>query len=246
MIIFISSTNLVSAVCHIQVHVLELYKFIRPTSNVIVPFTGDTTLPPTAFSQPEPDGDLKEVLKNIRRQLCEIWSNLPGDKSRKRAIKRLLLKWHPDKNPGREEIYTKVFQQIQRYVLWLNNGNKLQSEDDVHNFDEYYTSQTGSHGTRDESNVYADFFCNIYSRGRFHAKSRTSHHSASSSPGFYHFPHSPPRSRANPQPGEGRRWMRQARQDLKAARVTFTHGDHRVCNWACYQAYQVYMSVNRT
>ena len=236
----------------------ELYKFIRPTPNVIVPFTGDKTLPPTAFSQPETDGDLKEVLKDIRRQLREIWSNLPDDKSRKRAFKRLLLKWHPDKNPGREEICTKVCQQIQRYVSLLENDQKLPSddEDDVDSYapdnryyPQYRSSSSGRRGYGG-GGFYGSFFDHIFSRGRSYAESSRRYYSGTrsdsgTSSDFYgsFFTESSP-SRANPQPEEGRRWMRQATQDLKAARLTLAQGSQGVYNWACYQAHQVRCSLN--
>ena len=230
-----------------------MYKFVRPSSNVIVPFTGDTTLPPTAFTQPEARDDLKEVLKDIRHQLREIWSNLPGDKSRKRAVKRLLLKWHPDKNPGREEFCTKVFQWIQRYVSLLEDRQTLPSddEDDVDSYPPNYRSyrhdRSSFSGRRGYGGggFYGSFFDNIFSRGRSYAESRRTYYSSTGGgsgtfSGFCGHFTSSSRSRANPQPEEGRRWMRQAVHDLKAAIVTLTHGgDGGIYNWACYQAHQV-------
>ena len=222
----------------------ELYKFIKPTPNVIVLFTGDKTLPPTAFSQPETDGDLQELLKDIRRQLREIWSNMPDDKSRKRALKRLLLKWHPDKNPGREEFCTNVFQQIQRYVSLLENDQKLPSDDEDNRYYPQYRSSSSGRRGYGGGGFYGSFFDHIFARGRSYAESsRTCYGGAGS--GFYgSFFTSSSRSRANPQPEEGRRWMRQATQDLKAARLTLTQGSQGVYNWACYQAHQVRCSLN--
>ena len=237
-----------------QVEACELYKFIRPTPNVIVPFKGDTTLPSTAFTQPETGDDLKKVLKDIRHQLREIWSNLPEDKSRKRAVKRLLLKWHPDKNPGREEFCTKVVQWIQRYVSLLEDGQTLPSddEDDVDSHPPSYRSYqhggSSSSGRRRyrRGGFYGSFFDDVYSRGQSYAQSSRKCYSDKgsgygTSSGFCgYFFTSSSRSRANPQPEEGRRWMRQAVHDLKAAILTLTHGgDGGVYNWACYQAYQV-------
>lgn len=222
---------------------MELYKFIRPTPNVIVPFTGDTTRPPAGLSQHEADDNLEEVLNNVRRQLRGIWSNLPDDKRRKRAIKRLLLKWHPDKNLGREEFCTSVFQQIQCYVVWLDNDNNIQSGDDIASFDEYHTSTSDA-----GSKVYHDFFDDILARGKFHARSRAS--SSSGASGSWEFSGDSTDSscsgRPNPQPVEGRRWLRQAGHDLRAARLTLTHGGHRLYSWACYQAHQVDLSFNHS
>ena len=217
----------------------ELYKFIRPTPNVIVLFTGDKTLPPTAFSQLETDGDLKEVLKDIRHQLLEIWSKLPDDKSRKRALKRLVLKWHPDKNAGREEFCTNVFQQIQHYVSLLENDQKLPSDDE----DDVDSLSSGRRGYG--GGGFNSFFDDIFFRGRSYAESSRRCYSGTrsgfgTSSDFYgSFFTAASRSRANPQPEEGRRWMRQATQDLKAARLTLAQGSQGVYNWACYQAHQV-------
>nr|KAG5700586.1 hypothetical protein BaRGS_015382 [Batillaria attramentaria] len=116
-----------------------------------------------AFLETNVDDDLAKVLKDIRRELRDIWSAFTSDKDRLRAVKRLLLEWHPDKNQGREEFCTKVFQRS------------------------------------------SDFF-------------RT--------------------STSNPQPEEGRRWMRQAKLDLDAAVKTLRGGDALMYNWACYQAHQ--------
>ena len=231
----------------------ELYKIIRPSPDAIVPFTGDASLPSSAFSQSEASGDdLKEVLKDIRHQLRQIWSKLPDGKSRKRAVMRLVKKWHPDKNLGKEELSTQVFQAIKHYARLLESGQDLpsDSDDDVESYgpDDY----GGRHGTSSGGGGggggwFGSFFDDVFSRVRTDAQRSRGHggsssafcgswftSSWSSSPSSSSF-----RSRANPQPVEGRRWMRQARQDLVAARGTLTLGACGVYNWACYQAHQV-------
>ena len=101
-------------------------------------------------------------------------------------------------------------------------------------------------GAIEGEGFYGSFFDDVYSRGQSYAQSsRTCYRDKGSgyraSSGFYgYFFTSSSRSRANPQPEEGRRWMRQAVCDLKAAIVTLTHGgDGGIYNWACYQAHQV-------
>ncbi|XP_076451311.1 sacsin-like [Babylonia areolata] len=248
-----------------EVQAIELYKFIRPSAShtVLVPFSGETTQPPSAFAQPDQGDDLKKVLADIRHQLREIWHNFHDEKSRLRAVKRLLLKWHPDKNPGREEFCTKVFQQMQRYLTLLKQGRQLPSddEDDVEGYgtsgtnyyEPYYERRSSSRRRRCYRGPYDSFFDDIFSRGESYARSRTSFGNSSRSGGsgggsggggmggwgsasFRFFSSSP--SYPTPQPEEGRRWMRQAVQDLTAARLTLRQGGRGLYNWACYQAHQ--------
>ncbi|KAL8584755.1 hypothetical protein ACOMHN_035674 [Nucella lapillus] len=225
-----------------EVEATELYKFVRPSHNVLVPFTGDTTPPPSACSDSAGGDDLKKVLSDIRHQLKEIWKNFSDSHSRNRAVKRLLLKWHPDKNPEREKFCTTVFQKIQQYVALLKQGKELPSDDDnVGNYDR---------ASRSGGSFYGDFFDDIFSRGRSYRDwnqhfSRSSgggrfyrgynRHSRSSGGGSFFFDWG---ARVNPQQEEGKRWLRQSLQDLKAAKLTLSHGGEGLYNWVCYQAHQ--------
>jgi hypothetical protein len=38
---------------------------------------------------------------------------------RQKLYKRLLIKWHPDKNPEDQEVATRVFQELQEKKDWL-------------------------------------------------------------------------------------------------------------------------------
>jgi len=49
--------------------------------------------------------------------------------------------------------------------------------------------------------------------------------------------------RSNPQPGEARRWLRQARADVEAARNDEGCGHCCAFDWACVKYYQVYYFV---
>ena len=234
----------------------ELYKFIRPSADVLVPRTGAATPPPAAFCQRQAGEDPGLVLTALRSQLRHIWSQLPDARSRKRAVKRLLLKWHPDKNPGREAFCTGVFQHIQLCVSRLEQGLPLPAdgEDDVDSYPPDGGRPDRRHGASTRGGRrghgggggggggwFGSFFEDVYSRGRSHAQSsgESSYASSSSPSSSSWFSPSSSRPRANPQPEEGRRWMRQARQDLGAARGTLSHGGRGVSNWACYQAHQV-------
>lgn len=53
------------------------------------------------------DLDLVTVKKKLCKELAEIWKLDENDK--KRALRRLYLKWHPDKNPQNATFAEKVF-----------------------------------------------------------------------------------------------------------------------------------------
>ncbi|KAK7488211.1 hypothetical protein BaRGS_00020518 [Batillaria attramentaria] len=215
-----------------QVGACELYKIIRRVHHTsLLPSAGDSTR-----SQSEPmidnDDDLEAVVDDLRKQLRDVWQDtlgFPSVRDRKRVVKRLILKWHPDKNHGREEFCTKVFQSIQQIVADLD-------------------WDIGGFG-RAEGNgrQYEDFFDRMYKRGRSYADcSKAYSQSARPTPpwesrfDYYPSAHFDAFSSwaANRQPGEGRRWMRQAVQDLRAAQFLLAGGDAGMYSWVCYLAHQ--------
>jgi len=62
---------------------------------------------------PEDPGELPETaLKAVREQLLALRQRDEAD--RRTLLKRLLVKWHPDRNPESTELATAVFQCIQQ------------------------------------------------------------------------------------------------------------------------------------
>jgi len=119
-----------------EVSALDLYKFLRGKkegefqasttgmSKELVPNQGET-----GSTQPRLE---REDLKSIKKQLCkelqEIWV-LP-ESERTKAIRRLYLKWHPDKNPERIELAEEVFKFLRRQVERLEQGLPLIDPDE--------------------------------------------------------------------------------------------------------------------
>ena len=99
----------------LKVKAIDLFKFIRgkkaPVDSApvesesleIVPFEGD----PEKTSPPPAPINVQQAKEEVRKELEEIW-RLPKDDHRK-AIHRLYLKWHPDKNPDYPELAEEVF-----------------------------------------------------------------------------------------------------------------------------------------
>ena len=75
---------------------------------------------------------LREIFKEISDQLEKQYTIFKADeKAWKKFVKRMFLKWHPDKNVGNEEKATKVSQYIQNEVKRIENGKQRP------NYDEY-------------------------------------------------------------------------------------------------------------
>ena len=105
--IFISSTSEDS----IEVSALDLYKFMQgqhspePAAKEckdLVPFEGE---PGEGVSSKKTN--IEKIKDQITQELREIWQ-LP-ESERKKAIRRLYLKWHPDKNPDNTEVAEEAF-----------------------------------------------------------------------------------------------------------------------------------------
>ena len=179
------------------VHKSELYGFCRPEN-----FKEEDQAEPESF---------EEVIESIRRELEEAFRH--GEACAKKIIKRLWLKWHPDKNPGREEFCTEVFKFIQAEVKRLRGDSK----------DGFWTSQE-SRGR-------------YFQRGRRFVSKRRNFSSQSNSGytwsnGYWRASD----NKKNPQPGEARRWYRQANYDLNAAKSDVDGGDYE---WVCFKCHQV-------
>ncbi|KAK7492625.1 hypothetical protein BaRGS_00016104 [Batillaria attramentaria] len=139
-----------------------------------------------------------------------------------RVVKRLLLKWHPDKNKGNEEFCKRVFQTIQHYVDLLKQGVKELPEDEDE-VDGVYNSQKG----------YNSFFEHMFRRGQAYSEHYGSGSGGPHSGGSWGFGS----GGGNPQPTEGRRWFRQAEADLFAALDALQNCNGGL-NWICFKCQQ--------
>ena len=205
-----------------KVSVTTLYKFVRrrrrSTSTEVVEYEGQIGAQDHDFPS-----DIRAVLREIRQILTDAWQQLPDQRDRRRVVKRLLLKWHPDKNPGNEEFCNRVTQKILQYVDQLSDGKTL-SEDDEDDTDGSF-QRSGSTSSAFSSTFYA----HMNARARSH---RADYDSDSS--------YSRQARSSNPQPGEGHRWFRQAEADVAAARAARETCD-KGRNWICYQCHQVFI-----
>ena len=151
--------------------------------------------------------EISDLLKDARR--------LPEEK-RRQIVKRLYLRWHPDKNIGDENFCTEAFQHIQKEIARLDGsyGNCFAS----------WGARAKEHGSQRE--VYKESLSKQYGSW----ESSAEHTSWQNVP--------PSFCKKNSQPGEAARWFRQAEADLKsgASEVAFNSPSYE---WACFKCHQV-------
>ncbi|KAK3521008.1 hypothetical protein QTP86_008780, partial [Hemibagrus guttatus] len=225
----------------IEVSSLDLYQFKREkrsgavaTENVICTDINILTnlswsgTPQSVPSQSEPSQSapspkrplpqtLEEVKTEIDQSLEEIWKMSDEDKSK--AIKRLYLRWHPDKNPDNTDLANEAFKYL------LNRIEDLQQGKTKHN--------TTQQNTRHWAN-----FSSFYDRWNYEAKSHKRGRERFYQNNFkwqYNF-WSHFRETPRPNREEAKRWYRQAECDLLAAQSDFEYDTNP--EWCLFKVHQ--------
>ena len=115
-----------------RIHAFDLYKFNRnfqKTSKEIAPFI-DIASNSSTDSRP-----LENILMEVEGTIRAAWT-LPEDERRK-IIKRLYKKWHPDKKFGNELVATEVFKFIKQAVMNIERGSDINTRYDSHDFSDF-------------------------------------------------------------------------------------------------------------
>eukprot|EP00795_Rhopilema_esculentum_P000721 gene721-10435_t len=161
------------------------------------------------FQEVDESQTKEEIIKAIAQELKSAFER--GEAYAKRVIKRLWLLWHPDKNPGREKLCTEIFQFIQQEVDRLRRAHAKTSTDAFWNFG----SSLGRYRER----------------GGVFARSRTQRADNFTRKGDWWVPRE---EAENPQPGQAKRWYRQAKYDYQAANSVAVD----YCEWICFTCHQ--------
>ncbi|XP_062258329.1 sacsin [Platichthys flesus] len=151
-----------------------------------------------------------EAKREIDQCLAEIWT-LPAEE-RHKAIKRLYLRWHPDKNPDDQFLANEAFKYLMSRVEELSTGKGKSG------------GASFSRGHQD----FRDFYQQWDQEARYHRSNRAGF----SGGGFW-------TNNGNvPQPNkkEAQRWCRQARCDLNAANKDTGGGSTEWCLFKVHQA----------
>ena len=225
----------------IEVSVLTLYKFIKgrkqekksKDSHALVLYEGKVSASETDTS----DVGLKEAKKRLCEELKEIWRLHPED--RRRAIRRLYLKWHPDRNLDNPDYADKVFKFMQTQIGHLQNGQPLDDPDD-----EQQPSRSRRNNAWDQFYQEWDHTAQQHQRSQ-RSESRSRGQSRGSGGGYHGSPFSAgdENFRVPRQPDEGRRWLRQATVDRRVLNLLCDQvtslGDDEIAGHVCFMAHQV-------
>ena len=156
------------------------------------------------------------ILDDVSRAIREAY-RLPEDK-RRNVIKRLFLQWYPDRNPGNKTFCSQVFQHFRSEI------KSMEGEDPSYDAFFYYWEKRARR---------------LASWRQEYLKTYSLHYGEQT----WVFP--PSFCKTNPQPGEAKRWLRQAEDDLAASRNDIeTHSPSYV--WACFKCHQVRFKRNRS
>ena len=211
----------------IEVSVLEIYKLLLNKENSKnTEFSSDSAMDvydgpssseqTTQFKEPKYTGGKK----GIRDAVKAAWA-LPKDQ-RNKAIKRLYLQCHPDKNPDNPNA-TAEFQYLQQVIENMERGIPV-DETDGHDTPAYNSAW---------SSRFHQWNQTASSHRRF--RSRNSGMSAGGMPGGWNIP--------NPHKDfdEAKRWIKQAEYDYAALRVlkTASVSHDKVCAATCFMCHEV-------
>lgn len=218
----------------ITVGALKLFKFLQGLSHpamtessaFVVQMADSTSIKAETNSM-----SMQEILQNLCKELEEIWA-LP-EQDKKVAIRRLYLKWHPDKNPHRVKLAEEVFKFLTKQLERLHAGHPLEHPSS--------TSTEENDGGPNCSGYWQSHFAHWDRTAQQHQRSRQSEEAKSDEK-----PHS---SASKPQPqwqptpcrADGEQWIKQAEFDYQVLEVLSGHCVTMpcVCSHVCFMAFEV-------
>ncbi|XP_077096259.1 sacsin-like isoform X1 [Siphateles boraxobius] len=185
----------------------------RPLSNTGSTCTNIERLLP---SRPSPKTVFPRTFEEIKREIDQSLNEIcnMSSEDKQKAIKRLYLRWHPDKNPGNEELAQEAFKYLQKRIEELQQGKTAHSTSstcrDFQDFYDTWNTEARSHRR---------------GRERFYQNYSRSHYN------FWSYHRETPR----PNRGEAKRWYEQAQCDISAAHSD-TGGD--CSEWCLFKVHQ--------
>ncbi|XP_008285883.1 sacsin [Stegastes partitus] len=204
----------------VEVSYLDIYQFkrekkVKPACMEVELLVGAVprSSQPSTSSLP---ASFEEAKKEIDKCLEEMWL-LPKEE-REKAIKRLYLRWHPDKNPDCESLANEAFKYLLNRIDELSTGKSKGAS----------AGPSYSHGNSNFRNFYSQW----NQEARHHRKGRERFYRGHHSYNFWTYNENIPR----PNREEAERWCRQARCDLNAASEETGKGNTEWCLFKVHQA----------
>ena len=187
--------------------------------------------------------DIPKSLTDVKKEICEelrkIWK-LPEELKRK-AIKRMYLKWHPDKNPDNPDLAEEAFKFLKRQIDRLEHGDSMDDPDAPE-------EEQGRAQHQDfTSHFWESFFRTWDHTAHSHSRYQQSEWRWQSS-GFsrtttdhdqwsdFNFGF---QDTTTPDIVKAQKWMRQAECDYEALSVLSDHICPKICANICFLAHEV-------
>ncbi|XP_073701122.1 LOW QUALITY PROTEIN: sacsin-like [Garra rufa] len=212
----------------IEVSSLDLYQFKRERKVTLSKGSACTDIEHLLTSRPPPQvfpENLEEIKREIDQSLNEIWKMSSEDKQK--AIKRLYLRWHPDKNPGNEALATEAFRYLQKRIEELQRGTTTRD----YNYSN--STNTTAHSTFSNWRDFRDYYDMWNTEAQSHRRGRERFYQNNSRRHYNFWSHH--RETPRPNRGEAKRWYEQAQCDIKAAHND-TGGDSS--EWCMFKVHQ--------
>ena len=190
------------------VSALDIYKFVVKDTEVegegteFFPINSVTA----ALQQAKDSKRLRDLKRKICKELLLIWK-LPTEEEKKKAIRRMYIKYHPDKvNPTDKDLFEEAFKFMLRQIDRLEAGLPLEEPDDEISPDDepfYKRSSWRRYYATWNRNIYT---CSGGGVGR-------SFNYGGGGINWFTYLHPTPDQK------EAERWLRQASSDLKAMNI---------------------------
>ncbi|XP_073178072.1 sacsin-like isoform X2 [Lepidochelys kempii] len=172
---------------------------------------------------------LGQVKEEVDTCLAKIWELPEGE--RRKAVRRLYLRYHPDKNVGQKEMANEVCKYLRERIQELKEGRKPRAAGNP--------SSPQASGNRRQPSSHRGFSASWHEwdrEARCHWQSRREF-TGQRDRGFHYDFWSYHRAKAGrrPQAEEAGRWLRQAQSDLRAAGHDV---GQRCTNWVFYKVHR--------
>ena len=203
----------------IEVSIVDLYKIVSSIEEIEAA-EGDQSLVPidedSATAQVKQVKDTHSVL-SLKKSVCEdlrcIWK-LKNEDEKRKALKRLYLKYHPDKvGPEFKDVYEEVFKFLLRQIDRLENNLPLEDPDKASEESVKESMPETSHWTP-QYRQWDTYVPKYKPRSAAYSRQRTD------SSGNYPHRSYQPETNEN----EAKRWLKQAWTDCKAMRLLRSYG----------------------
>ena len=205
-----------------EVSGLDLYK-IMPVDVVtasecteVALLDKDSTLPSPAATKVKEEPNLKELKTKICEELQLVWK-LKSEKDKKKAIRRMYIKYHPDKaKPEEQPVYEEAFKFLQRQIDRLENGQPLEDHDDK----EETPAGTPYTPSSAWSSFYRQWDSHVPKYSNFRSSSRSGGGRRNRGGGGGGIPFDFfTQQQSKPSPRKAECWLKQAQADYRALKV---------------------------